>query len=62
MPKFGVCLWHFESLAIVMTMPEASVDEDARSVFPHDEVGMSGKPTMKEAVSESLSEEEFPHN
>ena len=44
-----------------MTMPEASVDEDASSIFPHDEVGMSGKPTVKEAVSESLPEEEFPH-
>ena len=34
LPEVGVGLWHLEELAVLMSMPKASIDEDARAVFP----------------------------
>ena len=35
-PKLGIGFRHFKSLAVVMPVPETTVDEDAGSVFSHD--------------------------
>ena len=40
-----------------MSVPEASVDEDACGVFPHDDVGMARKPGIVEPESESVGKE-----
>ena len=59
-PKLCIGLGHFESLAVVMPVPETAIDEDACTVFSHDKVGVSRQSFMVKPVSEPLGEEVFP--
>ena len=45
-----------------MSMPEAAVHENARSVFPQYQVWMSWQPLMIEPVSESPTPQSLAHN
>ena len=45
----------------VMTMPEASVDENAGTVFTQHDVGFSWQSRMVESISESPMPQEMPH-
>ena len=56
-PEVGVGLWHFETLAVVVSVPEAAVDEDDCAVFAKYDVGMSRKPWMVETVAEAAGKE-----
>ena len=62
LPEFGVGLWHDEAVAVLMSMPEAAVDEDDCPVFAHDDVGMSRQARMVQAIAESMTEEIAAHN
>lgn len=46
LPEVDVGLWYLEVLAVLMAMPEATVDEDASAVLPQYEVRMTGKSLM----------------
>ena len=41
-------------------MPEASVDEDARTVFAHYDIRPSGQTWMVQPVAETTAEQELP--
>ena len=72
-PKGGVCLGYlaapgtfgqFVTLSKVhmMSVPEASVDEDAGAVFPQHDVGLSGQTGAVDAIAESPAPQPFAHN
>ena len=60
-PKRSVGLWHFETLAVVVSVPKASVDEDYRAVFLEHDVGMAGQTGMVEAIAEATGKEILSH-
>lgn len=61
-PKILVRLGQVAVFAPLVAVPEATVDEDDRSVFEHHYVGMSGQAGVVQAVTESPAEEKMPHN
>ena len=46
----------------LMSVPEASVHEDAGAIFLQNDVGRAGKPLHMDAETVSVCEKEFPHN
>lgn len=61
LPEVGVGLWHLEKLAVLMAMPEATIDKDASAVFPQYEVRVTGEPWVVQAIAEPTVPEEMPH-
>jgi hypothetical protein len=61
LPKVGVGLWHLEELTVLMTMPKATIDEDASAVLPQHEVRMTGEPWVVQAIAEPPAPEIMPH-
>lgn len=45
-----------------MSVPEASVDEDAGAVFAQHDVGLSGQSPAVDAITESIAPQPFAHN
>ena len=60
-PKVGVGLGHLEVWAVVVSMPEATVDEDDCAVFAQHDVGMTGESGMVEAIAEAAGKEILAH-
>ena len=60
-PEVGVGLGHLEALAVVMSVPEAAVDEDDGAVFAQYDVGMTREAGMVEAVAEAAGKEILAH-
>ena len=61
LPEVGVGLGHLEVLAVVVSMPEATVDEDDCAVFAQHDVGMAGESEMVEAIAEAAGKEILAH-
>ena len=61
LPEVGVCLGHLEVWAVVVSMPEATVDEDDCAVFAQHDVGMTGESGMVEAIAEAAGKEILAH-
>ena len=61
LPKFNIRLWHLEKLAIVMSMPETTIDEDACTIFSHHQIGMTRQALVRQTISEATREEVFSH-
>ena len=61
LPEVGVCLGHLEVWAVVVSMPEATVDEDDSAVFAQHDVGMTGESGMVEAIAEAAGKEILAH-
>ena len=59
-PELRVCLWQHVVSAPLVSMPEASVDEDARAVFAHYDIRMTGQTRMVQPIAEATAEQEFP--
>lgn len=62
LPEVGVGLWHLEELAVLVAMPEATVDEDASAVFAQHNVWMSRKTFVVEPVAKAMMPEVFPYH
>ena len=61
LPEVGVCLGHLEVWAVVVSMPEATVDKDDSAVFAQHDVGMTGESGMVEAIAEAAGKEILAH-
>ena len=61
LPEVGVGLGHLEVRAVVVSMPEAAVDEDDCAVFAQHNVGMAGESGMVEAIAEAAGKEILAH-
>ena len=61
LPEVGACLGHLEVWAVVVSMPEATVDEDDSAVFAQYNVGMTGESGMVEAIAEAAGKEILAH-
>ena len=61
LPEVGVCLGHLEVWAVVVSMPEATVDEDDCAIFAQHDVGMTGESGMVEAIAEAAGKEILAH-
>ena len=61
LPEVGVGLGHLEVRAVVVSMPEAAVDEDDCAVFAQHDVGMAGESGMVEAIAEAAGKEILAH-
>ena len=61
LPEVGVGLGHLEVRAVVVSMPEATVDEDDCAVFAQHDVGMAGESGMVEAIAEAAGKEILAH-
>ena len=61
LPEVGVGLGHLETVAVVVSMPKASVDEDNCTVFAQHDVGMAGESGMVEAIAEAAGPEILAH-
>ena len=61
LPEVGVCLGHLEVWAVVVSMPEATIDEDDCAVFVQHDVGMTGESGMVEAIAEAAGKEILAH-
>ena len=61
LPEVGVGLGHLEIWAVVVSMPEATVDEDDCAVFAQHDVGMTGESGMVEAIAEAAGKEILAH-
>ena len=59
LPEWCVCFGQDKVFAVLMSMPEASVDENGGPVFFEDNVGRTGKFLYIETVSESFGEQKF---
>ena len=57
LPEVGVCLGHLEVWAVVVSMPEATVDKDDCAVFAQHDVGMSGQTWVVQPEPVTTSEE-----
>ena len=60
LPELGVRFRHNVVFASLMSMPKASVHEDAGTVFAQHDVWFSWQAWMVEPVSESVRPQEFP--
>ena len=60
-PKVGVGLGHLETVAVVVSVPKAAVDEDDCAVFAQHDVGMTGESGMVEAIAEAAGKEILAH-
>ena len=58
-PELRVRLWQHVVSAPLVSMPEASVDEDARAVFAHYDIRMTGQTRMVQPIAEATAEQEF---
>ena len=47
--------------AALVPMPETAVDENDRSVFSQNQIGVPGEPRMIQPVAEATAEQELPH-
>ena len=61
LPEVCVCFWHNEVFAVLMSVPEAAVDEDGGSVFFEDNVGGARELFHVESVPETLGKQELAH-
>lgn len=61
LPERCVCFGQDKVFAVLMSMPEATVDKNGCTVFFEDNVGRTGKFLYIETVSESFGEQEFAH-
>ena len=61
-PKVGVGLGHFEALAVVVSVPETSVDKNNGTVFSEYYVGMAWESGMVETIAESAGKEKLSHH
>ena len=62
LPKVGVCFWQHKVFAVLVSVPEAAVDEDGGAVFWQNYVGRTGKSFYVEPVAETTGKEVFAHN
>ena len=60
LPKLHMGLRHAEVLAVV-TMPKATIHEDARAVFAQHDVGVTWQAVEVQPVAETESPKVFPH-
>ena len=61
LPEVGVGLGHLETVTVVVSVPEAAVDEDDCAVFAQHDVGMAGESGMVEAIAETTGKEILAH-
>lgn len=61
LPKLGVCFGYYKVFAILMTVPEAPIDEDSGSVFLENNIGRSREILDIEPVSESTGKQKSSH-
>lgn len=61
-PEFSVAFWNHIISASFMSMPEASVHEDARPVFAKHDVRMTGETWMVQPIAKPSAEQEFPYH
>ena len=61
LPEVGVCFWQHKVFAVLVSVPEAAVDEDGGSVFFEDNVGGARELFHVESVSETLGKQELAH-
>ena len=61
LPEVGVGLGHLETVAVVVSMPKAAVDEDDSAVFAQHDVGMTRETGMVEAIAEATGKEILAH-
>ena len=52
-PKFSVGLWQLKIFTTIVTVPKATVDKDACTVFPKHQIGMPGEPRVVETIAEA---------
>lgn len=52
-PKVSVGLWQLKIFAFVVTVPKATVDKDARAVFPQHQIRMPWETRVVETVAEA---------
>ena len=57
-----VSLRHRVTFAALVSVPETTVDKDARPVLPHHDVGFPRKARMIQTVTEAMSPQPFPHH
>ena len=60
-PEIGVSFGHLEVWTVIVSMPEATVDEDDCAVFAQHDVGMAGESGMVEAKAEAAGKEILAH-
>ncbi len=60
-PEWGIGFGQYEVSAVLVTVPEASVDENGGPVFLKDNVGRTGQFLHIEPVSESAGKQEPAH-
>ena len=61
LPERCVCFGQDKILAALMSVPEATVDENGCTVFFEDNIGRTWQFLYIEPVSESFGEQEFAH-
>ena len=61
-PKLGIRLWQDVIPTTFMTMPKASVDEDASTILLQHNIGRTRQSLHIDTETEAMCEEEFPHN
>lgn len=61
LPERCVCFGQDKVFAVLMSMPEASVDENGCTVFFEDNIGRTWQFLYIEPVSESFGEQGFAH-
>ena len=59
-PELRVGIWNVEDLAVLMAMPETSVDKDGRPVFREKDVRRAGQAFVVHTVTEALAPEGVP--
>lgn len=58
-PEVGVGFGNHVVLAVFVAVPEAAVDEDGGAIFGEDDVGLAGKASIVDAVTEAQAPEGF---
>ena len=68
-PKIMICCWYFATGRALhrarihkMSMPKATIDKDARPVFPQHQVWMTRQPFVVQPVTESSLPQPTTHN
>ena len=61
-PEFSVALWNHIISASFVSMPEATVHEDARPVFAKHDVRMTRETWMVQPIAKPTAEQEFPYH
>ena len=61
LPEVCVGFWHNEVFAVLMSVPEAAVDEDGGSVFLEDDVGRTREFFHVETVTETVGKQKLAH-